>query len=92
MPCAAELVVLFPNADSSVGVSDLVHYLQSVSTLLIDWGVLRIERRTLLGLFIELFKGFSIPGFPRDKPVCTSPVYNGRSRGWARELRILDEG
>src|ERR1017187_7532921 len=42
-------------------------------------------------LFVELFQGFSVLGFPRDKSVRATSVDDGRCRGWARKLDVLDE-
>ena len=44
-----------------------------------------------LGLFVELFEGFSILSFPRDKSVCAPAMYDGRRGRWARKLGILSE-
>ena len=43
-----------------------------------------------LGLFVKLFEGFSILGFPREEAVRAPAVYTGRSRR-ARELDILSK-
>jgi len=45
----------------------------------------------LLGLFVELFEGFSILSFPRGKSVCAPAVYNDRRRRWAKKLGLLGE-